>query len=187
MEVGGTSIVVIVTTAVEGERRGHRTPEMDAYEADRRRPGRPRTNLPQGHGISPSRDRRDERGYRDRYRSRDRDFDRPRVRDPDRREDERERTALRGDPVEVVMSLIMVVVLSATLAVWPAVTADADVTVILKCGHSRCKRYRRDSQERGAARVEPPTGAVCHSGRRENEDARRRTRRPFLWQRGRRD
>ena len=40
-------------------------------------------------------------------------------------------TALVAIPVEVVMSLIMVVALVLlTLAVWPVVTADADVTVI---------------------------------------------------------
>ncbi|KAJ5158853.1 WW/Rsp5/WWP [Penicillium coprophilum] len=86
-----------------GERRGpsgqaNRTPEMDAYEADRRKAqaDRERTYRKVS-GISPSRDRRDERG--DRYRSRDRDFDRPRTRDPDRREDERERLyRTRGDP-----------------------------------------------------------------------------------------
>ncbi|KAI3274894.1 hypothetical protein CBS147309_3808 [Penicillium roqueforti] len=86
-----------------GERRGpsgqtNRTPEMDAYEADRRKAqaDRERTYRKVS-GISPSRDRCDERG--DRYRSRDRDFDRPRARDPDRREDERERLyRTRGDP-----------------------------------------------------------------------------------------
>lgn len=88
-----------------GERRGPsgqstRTPEMDAYEADRRKAqaDRERTYRKVS-GISPPRDRRDERGDRDRYRSRDRDFDRPRARDPDRREDERERLyRTRGDP-----------------------------------------------------------------------------------------
>lgn len=89
-----------------GERRGpsgrvSNTPEMDAYEADRRKAqaDRERTYRKVS-GISPSRDRRDERGDRDRYRSRDRDFDRgPRARDPDRREDERERLyRTRGDP-----------------------------------------------------------------------------------------
>lgn len=89
-----------------GERRGpsgrvSHTPEMDAYEADRRKAqaDRERTYRKVS-GISPSRDRRDERGDRDRYRSRDRDFDRgPRARDPDRREDERERLyRTRGDP-----------------------------------------------------------------------------------------
>lgn len=88
-----------------GERRGpsgqsNRTPEMDAYEADRRKAqaDRERTYRKVS-GISPPRDRRDERGDRDRYRSRDRDFDRSRARDPDRREDERERLyRTRGDP-----------------------------------------------------------------------------------------
>lgn len=90
-----------------GERRGHssrvsRTPETDAYEADRRKAqaDRERTYRKVS-GISPSRDRRDERSDRDRYRSRDRDFDRgPRSgRDGDRREDERERLyRTRGDP-----------------------------------------------------------------------------------------
>ncbi|KAJ5562008.1 hypothetical protein N7535_003529 [Penicillium sp. DV-2018c] len=88
------------------ERRGpsgrvSHTPEMDAYEADRRKAqaDRERTYRKVS-GISPSRDRRDERGDRDRYRSRDRDFGRgSRARDPDRREDERERLyRTRGDP-----------------------------------------------------------------------------------------
>ncbi|KAJ5135866.1 uncharacterized protein N7515_005144 [Penicillium bovifimosum] len=88
------------------ERRGpsgrvSHTPEMDAYEADRRKAqaDRERTYRKVS-GISPSRDRRDERGDRDRYRSRDRDFGRgARPRDPDRREDERERLyRTRGDP-----------------------------------------------------------------------------------------
>jgi pre-mRNA-processing factor 40 len=88
------------------ERRGpsgrvSHTPEMDAYEADRRKAqaDRERTYRKVS-GISPSRDRRDERGDRDRYRSRDQDFGRGvRARDPDRREDERERLyRTRGDP-----------------------------------------------------------------------------------------
>ncbi|CAG8384673.1 unnamed protein product [Penicillium salamii] len=90
-----------------GERRGQssrvsRTPETDAYEADRRKAqaDRERTYRKVS-GISPSRDRREERSDRDRYRSRDRDFERgPRsARDGDRREDERERLyRTRGDP-----------------------------------------------------------------------------------------
>jgi pre-mRNA-processing factor 40 len=90
-----------------GERRGpsgrvSRTPETDAYEADRRKAqaDRERTYRKVS-GISPSRERRDERSDRDRYRSRERDFDRGSrsARDPDRREDERERLyRTRGDP-----------------------------------------------------------------------------------------
>ena len=90
-----------------GERRGpsgrvSRTPELDAYEADRRKAqaDRERTYRKVS-GISPSRDRRDERSDRDRYRSRDRDFDRGSrsARDADPREDQRERLyRTRGDP-----------------------------------------------------------------------------------------
>lgn len=87
-----------------GERRGpsgrvSRTPETDAYEADRRKAqaDRERTYRKVS-GISPPHERRDER---DRYRGRDHDFDRPQrpARDGDRREDERERLyRTRGDP-----------------------------------------------------------------------------------------
>lgn len=84
-----------------GERRGgsrvSRTPEPDAYEADRRKAQADRErSYRKVSGFSPSRDRRDDR---DRYRDRDRDYDRRSVRDYDRREDERERLyRARGDP-----------------------------------------------------------------------------------------
>ncbi|KAJ5091876.1 hypothetical protein NUU61_006746 [Penicillium alfredii] len=90
-----------------GERRGtssrvSRTPEPDAYEADRRKAQADRErSYRKVSGFSPPpRDRRDDR---DRYRERDRDRDNDRgsrsYRDLDRREDERERLyRARGDP-----------------------------------------------------------------------------------------
>ena len=95
-----------------GERRGgsraSRTPEPDAYEADRRKAQADRErSYRKVSAFSPTRDRREdrerERGDRDRYRERererdrgDRDYDR---RPGDRREDERERLyRTRGDP-----------------------------------------------------------------------------------------
>ncbi|OQD77970.1 hypothetical protein PENDEC_c002G02296 [Penicillium decumbens] len=84
-----------------GERRGgsrvSRSPEPDAYEADRRKAMADRErSYRKTSGFSPARDRRDDR---DRYRDRDtRDYER-RPRDGDRREDERERLyRARGDP-----------------------------------------------------------------------------------------
>lgn len=86
-----------------GERRGgsrvSRTPEMDVYEAERRKAQADRErSYRKVSGFSPSRDRRDDRDrYRDR--ERDRDYDRRPGRDGDRREDERERLyRTRGDP-----------------------------------------------------------------------------------------
>lgn len=93
-----------------GERRGgsrySRTPELDAYEADRRKAQADRErSYRKVSAFSPSRDRHDDRDRdradrdRDRYRDRgdrDRDHDR---RPGDRREDERERLyRTRGDP-----------------------------------------------------------------------------------------
>ncbi|KAJ6131231.1 hypothetical protein N7523_001691 [Penicillium sp. IBT 18751x] len=88
-----------------GERRGgsriSRSPEPDAYEADRRKAMADRErSYRKTSGFSPTRDRRDDRDRdRERYRERDsRDYDR-RPRDGDRREDERERLyRARGDP-----------------------------------------------------------------------------------------
>jgi len=86
-----------------GERRGgsrvSRTPEMDVYEAERRKAQADRErSYRKVSGFSPSRDRREDRDrYRDR--ERDRDYDRRPGRDGDRREDERERLyRTRGDP-----------------------------------------------------------------------------------------
>ena len=92
-----------------GERRGgsriSRSPEPDAYEADRRKAQADRErSYRKVSGLSPSRDRREDRDRerereRDRYRDRDRDHDRRSLRDYDRREDERERLyRTRGDP-----------------------------------------------------------------------------------------
>lgn len=96
-----------------GERRGgsriSRSPELDAYEADRRKAQADRErSYRKVSGLSPSRDRREDRDrdrerdrdrYRERERDRDRDYDRRSVRDYDRREDERERLyRTRGDP-----------------------------------------------------------------------------------------
>lgn len=92
-----------------GERRGgsrvSRTPELDVYEAERRKAQADRErSYRKVSGFSPSRDRRDDRD-RDRYRDRDHDRERDRDyvrrpgRDGDRREDERERLyRTRGDP-----------------------------------------------------------------------------------------
>lgn len=98
-----------------GERRGgsrvSRTPEPDAYEADRRKAQADRErSYRKVSGFSPSRDRRDDRDrerdrdrdrdrHRERERDRDHDYDRRPVRDYDRREDDRERLyRTRGDP-----------------------------------------------------------------------------------------
>lgn len=96
-----------------GERRGgsrvSRSPEPDAYEADRRKAQADRErSYRKVSGLSPSRDRREDRDrdrererdrYRERERDRDRDYDRRPGRDHDRREDERERLyRTRGDP-----------------------------------------------------------------------------------------
>lgn len=86
-----------------GERRGgsrvSRSPEPDAYEADRRKAQADRErSYRKVSGFSPSRDRREDRD-KDRDRYRERDLDRRSYRDPDRREDERERLyRARGDP-----------------------------------------------------------------------------------------
>ncbi|KAJ5587719.1 formin binding protein [Penicillium hispanicum] len=90
-----------------GERRGgsrvSRSPEPDAYEADRRKAQADRErSYRKVSGLSPSRDRREDRDRerdRDRYRERERDRDRDYDRRYDRREDERERLyRTRGDP-----------------------------------------------------------------------------------------
>ncbi|KAJ5741489.1 Formin binding protein (FNB3) [Penicillium manginii] len=93
-----------------GERRGgsraSRTPELDVYEAERRKAQADRErSYRKVSGFSPSRDRRDDRERGDRYRDRDddrerdREFGRPPRRDGDRRESERERLyRTRGDP-----------------------------------------------------------------------------------------
>lgn len=92
-----------------GERRGgsrvSRTPEPDAYEADRRKAQADRErSYRKVSGFSPPRDGRDDRDRdrdRDRHRERDpdRDHGRRSGRDYDRREDERERLyRTRGDP-----------------------------------------------------------------------------------------
>lgn len=95
-----------------GERRGgsrvSRSPEPDAYEADRRKAQADRErSYRKVSGFSPARDRREGRDdrdkdrdrYRERERDRDRDYDRRSYRDLDRREDERERLyRARGDP-----------------------------------------------------------------------------------------
>lgn len=104
-----------------GEKRGtssrvSRSPEPDAYEADRRKAQADRErSYRKASGFSPSRDKREDRDRdRDRYRERDRERERERDRDWDRerssrpyerrerdrdREDERERLyRARGDP-----------------------------------------------------------------------------------------
>ncbi|CAG7942660.1 unnamed protein product [Penicillium nalgiovense] len=159
-----------------GERRGHRTPEMDAYEADRRKAqaDRERTYRKVS-GISPSRDRRDERGDRDRYRSRDRDFDRPRARDPDRREDERERLyRTRGDPRGSRDELDYG---GGTVGDTRSVASgdrrrrrDSDTESVAS---RSAKRYRRDSRERERSKgPRAPRQERSAIPEEENEDAK---------------
>ena len=160
-----------------GERRGHRTPEMDAYEADRRKAqaDRERTYRKVS-GISPSRDRRDERGDRDRYRSRDRDFDRPRARDPDRREDARERLyRTRGDPRGGRDELDYG---GGTVGDTRSVGSgdrrrrrDSDTESVAS---RSAKRYRRDSRERERSKgPRAPRREPSAIPEEENEDAKK--------------
>lgn len=93
-----------------GERRGgsrvSRSPEPDAYEADRRKAQADRERSYRKTSVfsPPARDRHDDRDRdgerdRDRYRDRERDHDRRSDRNFDRRETERERLyRTRGDP-----------------------------------------------------------------------------------------
>jgi hypothetical protein len=89
-------------------------------------------------------------------------------------------TALVAIPVEVVMSLTMAAVLSATLVVWPVVTAVADVTVILRvwlAGLLSGTDVIAGSES--AARVREPPDGNGQSSRKKRTRMRRRTRRRF--------
>lgn len=86
-------------------------------------------------------------------------------------------TALVEIPVEVVMSLIMVVVLVLlTLAVWPVVTADADVTVIPRVWLAVSGT---DVRAVSAARVRESPDRNGPLFRKKRSRMRRKMRRPF--------
>ncbi|KAJ5995389.1 hypothetical protein N7481_002366 [Penicillium waksmanii] len=138
-----------------GERRGgsraSRTPELDVYEAERRKAQADRErSYRKVSGFSPSRDRRDDRD-RDRYRERDdldrerdRDIGRPPRRDGDRRESERERLyRARGDPRGGRDELDYGGESRSTGSVRRRRESDSE-----SVASRSVKRYRRDSRER---------------------------------------
>ncbi|CAI7573143.1 unnamed protein product [Penicillium pancosmium] len=138
-----------------GERRGgsrvSRTPELDVYEAERRKAQADRErSYRKVSGFSPSRDRRDDRD-RDRYRDRDdldrerdRDTGRPPRRDGDRRESERERLyRTRGDPRGGRDELDYGGESRSTGSVRRRRESDSE-----SVASRSVKRYRRDSRER---------------------------------------
>lgn len=138
-----------------GERRGgsrvSRTPEMDVYEAERRKAQADRErSYRKVSGFSPSRDRRDDRD-RDRHRERDdldrerdRDYARPPRRDGDRRESERERLyRTRGDPRGGRDELDYGGESRSTGSVRRRRESDSE-----SVASRSVKRYRRDSRER---------------------------------------
>lgn len=138
-----------------GERRGgsrvSRTPELDVYEAERRKAQADRErSYRKVSGFSPSRDRRDDRD-RDRYRERDdldrerdRDVGRPPRRDGDRRESERERLyRTRGDPRGGRDELDYGGESRSTGSVRRRRESDSE-----SVASRSVKRYRRDSRER---------------------------------------
>lgn len=171
-----------------GERRGgsrvSRTPEPDAYEADRRKAQADRErSYRKVSGFSPSRDRRDDRDrYRDRERDRDRDYDRRSHRDYDRREDERERLyRARGDPRGGRDELDYGGDTRSTGSADRRRRRESDAESVAS---RSAKRYRRDSRERGTSkssrkdvgreRSAVPEGEVkeekaVHSGSEEGE------------------
>lgn len=141
-----------------GERRGgsrvSRSPEPDAYEADRRKAQADRErSYRKASGFSPPRDRHDDRDRdrerdRDRYRDRerDRDYDRRSDRDPDRRETERERLyRTRGDPRGGRDELDYGGDTRSTTSVDRRRRRDSDSESVAS---RSAKRYRRDSRER---------------------------------------
>ncbi|KAI9928782.1 hypothetical protein ASPWEDRAFT_168755 [Aspergillus wentii DTO 134E9] len=154
-----------------GERRGassrlSRSPEPDAYEADRRKAQADRErSYKKVSGFSPSRDRREERDrdrdrererdrdrdrYRERDRDRDRDYDRERsVRSTshyDRREDERERLyRTRGDPRGSRDELDYGGDTRSTVSNDRRRRRESDAESVASRSN---KRYRRDSRER---------------------------------------
>ena len=166
-----------------GERRGtssrlSRTPEPDAYEADRRKAQADRErSYRKASGLSPVRERREERDRdRDRYRERERDRDRDRDWDRDRsarplshyererreREEERERLyRTRGDPRGGRDELDYGADTRSTTSNDRRRRRDSDTESVAS---RSAKRYRRDSRERERSR-----------GARRDRDRRERT------------
>ncbi|PYI12606.1 formin binding protein [Aspergillus sclerotiicarbonarius CBS 121057] len=153
------------------ERRGtssrlSRTPEPDAYEADRRKAQADRErSYRKASGLSPVRERREERDRdRDRYRERERDRDRDRDWDRDRsarplshyererreREEERERLyRTRGDPRGGRDELDYGADTRSTISNDRRRRRDSDTESVAS---RSAKRYRRDSRERERSR-----------------------------------
>ncbi|KAF4214998.1 hypothetical protein CNMCM8980_008877 [Aspergillus fumigatiaffinis] len=187
-----------------GERRGppsrlSRTPEPDAYEADRRKAQADRErSYRKVSGLSPIREKRDDRD-RDRDREREKDRDRYRDRDWDRerssrslshydrerrdREEERERLyRTRGDPRGSRDELDYGADTRSTVSNDRRRRRDSDTESVAS---RSAKRYRRDSRERdrsraskrGRERQEPTPAAeeakkeekAVHSGSEEGE------------------
>ncbi|RAK95777.1 snoRNA-splicing protein PRP40 [Aspergillus ibericus CBS 121593] len=168
-----------------GERRGtssrlSRTPEPDAYEADRRKAQADRErSYRKASGLSPVRERREERDRdRDRYRERERDRDRDRDWDRDRsarplshyererreREEERERLyRTRGDPRGGRDELDYGADTRSTTSNDRRRRRDSDTESVAS---RSAKRYRRDSRERERSR-----GAKRDRERRERTPA----------------
>lgn len=166
-----------------GERRGtssrlSRTPEPDAYEADRRKAQADRErSYRKASGLSPVRERREERDRdRERYRERERDRDRDRDWDRDRsarplshyererreREEERERLyRTRGDPRGGRDELDYGADTKSTTSNDRRRRRDSDTESVAS---RSAKRYRRDSRERERSR-----------GARRDRDRRERT------------
>ncbi|GLB06024.1 hypothetical protein AtubIFM57258_001320 [Aspergillus tubingensis] len=166
-----------------GERRGtssrlSRTPEPDAYEADRRKAQADRErSYRKASGLSPVRERREERDRdRERYRERERDRDRDRDWDRDRsarplshyererreREEERERLyRTRGDPRGGRDELDYGADTRSTTSNDRRRRRDSDTESVAS---RSAKRYRRDSRERERSR-----------GARRDRDRRERT------------
>lgn len=159
-----------------GPSRYSRTPEPDAYEADRRKAQADRErSYRKASGTSPIRDRREERDrdrdrYRERDRERDRDWDRERSARPlshyDRerrdREDERERLyRTRGDPRGSRDELDYGDSRSTASTNERRRRRDSDTESVAS---RSVKRYRRDSRERERSR-----------GARRDRDRRERT------------
>ncbi|KAB8238851.1 snoRNA-splicing protein PRP40 [Aspergillus alliaceus] len=166
-----------------GERRGassrhSRTPEPDAYEADRRKAQADRErSYRKASGLSPVRERREERDRdrdrdRERYRERDRDWDRERSTrslshyDRERRDREEERERLyrtRGDPRGNRDELDYGADTRSTVSNDRRRRRDSDTESVAS---RSAKRYRRDSRER-----ERSGGAKRDKDRRERTPA----------------
>ncbi|KAG2415527.1 hypothetical protein HFD88_006718 [Aspergillus terreus] len=169
-----------------GERRGassrmSRTPEPDAYEADRRKAQADRErSYRKTSGLSPVRERREDRDRdRERYRERDRDRDWDRERssrslshyDRDRRDREEERERLyrtRGDPRGSRDELDYGADTRSTVSNDRRRRRDSDAESVAS---RSAKRYRRDSRERDRSR-----GARRERDRRERTPAAEETK-----------